>query len=54
MTRPYQVIRFDDCGESKILASYATYEAADESLNKWDNRFPYAYIDIHNKNETND
>jgi hypothetical protein len=55
MTRPYQVVRFNFADDStKILGSYATYDAADEALDRWCDRFPHAYIDIYNKDETND
>lgn len=55
MTRSYQVVRIDFAEDStKVLASYATYDAAYKALDCWGDRFPHAYIDIHNKNETND
>ena len=66
MKRPYQVIRIDHVEEEgpygeevdvtihSVLASYATYDTAYKGLDYWSNRFPHAYIDIHNKNETND
>jgi hypothetical protein len=47
MTRPFQIVRFNYAEDtSKVLASYATYDAADEALDGWCNRFPHAYIDI--------
>ena len=55
MTRSYQVVRIDFADDStKVLGSYATYDAAYKALDPWCDRFPHAYIDIHNKNETND
>lgn len=55
MTRSYQVVRIDFAEDStKVLASYATYAAADKALDLWSNRFPHAYIDIYKKDETND
>ena len=55
MTRPYQVVRVNFADDStKVLGSYATYDAADEALDRWCDLFPHAYIDIYNKNETND
>lgn len=47
MTRPFKIVRLDP-GEyaAKVLASYATYDAADDALDGWCNRFPHAYVDI--------
>ena len=55
MARSYQVVRIDFAGDStKVLASYATYDAAYKALDRWGDCFPHAYIDIYNKTETND
>lgn len=46
-SRPYQVIRLQNDGEGfDVLASYGTYEAADDRLEYWWTRFPHAYIEI--------
>ena len=50
-SRPYQVIRLQDDGEGfDVLASYSTYEAADDRLDHWWNRFPNACIEIKHGN----
>ena len=52
MTRSFQIIRHDFADDSiKVLASYASYDAADEALDAWCNRFPHAYIDIEERND---
>lgn len=49
--RPYQVIRLQDDGEGfDVLASYSTYEAADDRLEHWWTRFPHACIEIKHGN----
>ena len=52
MTRPFQIVRYSFADDtSKVLASYASYDAADEALDAWCNRFPHAYIDIEERND---
>jgi len=52
MTRPFQIIRYNFADDTfKVLASYASYEAADEALDAWWDRFPNAYIDIKERND---
>ena len=47
MTRPFQIVRFNYAEDtSKVLASYATYDAADDALDGWWDRLPNACIDI--------
>lgn len=50
MTTANQTIRIGrltDCGEAwEILGTYSTYDAADEALEGFCERFPFAYIDI--------
>ena len=44
--KPFTVTRFNEDGSVKILGRYATYEKADEALDRWCDRFPNAAIDI--------
>lgn len=44
---PYAIARWNEDTETwKPLAKYSTYERADEALDKWVNRYPYAWIEI--------
>lgn len=47
MTNPrIRVARMTEDGQWKLLGSYATYDAADEAVDRFSEELPNAYIDI--------
>ena len=44
--RPYKIARLDDTGSWKVLASFSTYESADDALERYSAKYPNAWVDI--------
>jgi len=44
--KPIKIGMMTEDGTWKILASYSTYEKADSALDKYCDKYPYAWIDI--------
>jgi hypothetical protein len=47
----YKVVRLDDEGEWQPLQRCQTYEAADQVIDKWSDKYPNAMIDIIKKED---
>ena len=44
--KPFKIARLDDTGNWKVLASFSTYEKADDALDKYSEKYPNAWVDI--------
>ena len=44
--KPIKIARLDDTGNWKVLASFSTYEKADDALDKYSEKYPNAWVDI--------
>lgn len=46
---PYSICRMTDEGYLKVLAGFDTYEKADEVIDNFSDRFPFALVDIYSR-----
>ena len=44
--KPYKIARLDDTGNWKVLASFTTYEKADDALDKYSEKYSNTVVDI--------
>ena len=44
--KPIKIALLDDTGNWKVLASFSTYEKADDALDKYSEKYPNAWVDI--------
>ncbi len=42
----YAVARLDDCGNWIDLEYFSDYQAADDALDRWADKYPSAWVDV--------
>lgn len=49
----FDIVRFSDDGSIEVLEVFDNYDDADDRIDYWVNRYPYAWIDITDPNDNN-